>query len=179
MFAISARFAPLPPSRFFISFVPSALPPPKKNVRFDSFPAFFKIAVFPMIFPITLALTLIPFLWPFLWPFFNTTFLGFSDLSLFLARLGMGAHIPCQRPPRKALRGPFRSISRRNSSGVDWARADGCLRGFRASGGGPGLRARGAAAWRTRRRRQRRNDRDGRQGWGRGRCRRYARRRWG
>jgi hypothetical protein len=58
MFAISARFAPLPPSRFFISFVPSALPPPKKNVRFATFPAFFKIAVFTL----TLALTLIPFL---------------------------------------------------------------------------------------------------------------------
>src|SRR5258708_23143601 len=33
MLAISARLAPLPPSRFFISLLPSALPPPKKNVR--------------------------------------------------------------------------------------------------------------------------------------------------
>ena len=69
MFAISARFAPLPPSRFFISFVPSALLPPKKNVRFATFPAFFKMAVFTLaaffkmaVFTLTLALTLIPFL---------------------------------------------------------------------------------------------------------------------
>src|SRR6476469_9364129 len=89
MLAISARFAPLPPSRFFISFVPSALPPPKKKVRFETFPAFFKIAV--------LALTL--------WPFFNTTFLVFSDLDLFLARLGMGAYLPCRSPPRKVFLG--------------------------------------------------------------------------
>ena len=95
MLAISARFAPLPPSRFFISFVPSALPPPKKNVRFDTFPAFFKIAV--------LALTLIPFLWPFLWPFLSATFLVFSDLDLFLARLGMGAYLPCPGSPRKVI----------------------------------------------------------------------------
>src|SRR4030095_3310995 len=86
MLAISARFAPLPPSRFFISFVPSALPPPKKYVRL---PAFFKIAV--------LALTFTPFLAPFLWPFLSATFLGFSDLDLVLLRLGMGAHIPCWR----------------------------------------------------------------------------------
>ena len=83
---ISARLAPLPPSRFFIS-LPSALLPPKKNVRFATFPAFFKMAV--------LALTLIPFLWPFLWPFLSVTFLVFSDLDLFLARLGMGAYLPC------------------------------------------------------------------------------------
>src|SRR5262245_60359364 len=85
MLAISARFAPLPPSRFFISFVPSAFPPPKKNVRFATFPAFLRIAV--------LALTLTPFLWPFL----SATFLGFSDLDFVLARLGMGAYLPC--PP--------------------------------------------------------------------------------
>src|SRR4051794_5181516 len=34
MLVISARFAPLPPSRFFISLFPSALPPPKKKMRF-------------------------------------------------------------------------------------------------------------------------------------------------
>src|SRR5436190_2778368 len=99
MLAISARFAPLPPSRFFISFVPSALLPPKKYVRL---PAFFKIAV--------LALTLIPFLCPFLWPFLNATFLGFSDLDLFLARLGMGVRIPCRGSPRKIF--PHRPVIR-------------------------------------------------------------------
>src|SRR4029079_2873599 len=92
MLAISARFAPLPPSRFFISFVPSAFPPPKKNVRFATFPAFLRIAV--------LALTLTPFLWPFL----SATFLGFSDLDLVLARLGMGAHIPRPGAAREGFR---------------------------------------------------------------------------
>src|SRR4051812_6815019 len=33
MLVISARLAPLPPRRFFISLVPSALPPPKKKIR--------------------------------------------------------------------------------------------------------------------------------------------------
>src|SRR6187401_3587014 len=106
MLAISARFAPLPPSRFFISFVPSALPePPKKYVRLPAFPSWLAL---PVALPITLsitfaaflstavfALTRMPFLVPFLWPFFSATFLGFSDLDLFLARLGMGAYLPC------------------------------------------------------------------------------------
>src|SRR5262245_2061115 len=103
MFAISARFAPLPPSRFFISFVPSALPPPKKYVRL---PAFFKTTVLPPAFT--------PFLAPFLWPFLRATFLGFSDLDLFLARLGMGAHIPCRGSPRKA----FLAKTRRRGPGI-------------------------------------------------------------
>src|SRR3954447_12819017 len=38
MLVISARFAPLPPSRFFISLFPSALPPPKKKMRFLAAP---------------------------------------------------------------------------------------------------------------------------------------------
>src|SRR4051812_420496 len=33
MLVISARLAPLPPSKFFISLLPSALPPPKKKIR--------------------------------------------------------------------------------------------------------------------------------------------------
>src|SRR5262245_36893467 len=108
MLAISARFAPLPPSRFFISLVPSALPPPKKYVRL---PAFFKTAA--------LALTLIPFLRPFLWPFLSATFLGFSDLDLFLARLGMGAYLPCPGPPRKVI-----SSVKTTAPAVRWAPDD-------------------------------------------------------
>jgi hypothetical protein len=39
MFDISARFAPLPPRRFFISLLPSALPPPKWKMRLPAFTA--------------------------------------------------------------------------------------------------------------------------------------------
>src|SRR6185503_7780445 len=91
MLAISARLAPLPPSRFFISFLPSALPPPKKYVRLPALPpdlpaAFLSTAVF--------ALTRMP-AWPFLWPFLRATFLVFRDLDFDFARLGMGAYLPC------------------------------------------------------------------------------------
>src|SRR5215470_9795428 len=61
--------------------------------------AFLSTAVF--------AETRIPFL-PFWWPFFPAalaaTFLGFSDLDLFLARLGMGAYLPRPSPRGKVLR---------------------------------------------------------------------------
>src|ERR1035437_6460239 len=39
MLVISARLAPLPPSRFFMSLLPSALPPPKKYTCLTRFPA--------------------------------------------------------------------------------------------------------------------------------------------
>src|SRR5450432_233121 len=39
MLVISARLAPLPPRRFFISLLPSALPLPKKYVRLAGFSA--------------------------------------------------------------------------------------------------------------------------------------------
>src|SRR6516164_11562096 len=70
--------------------LPVALPVALLNLS-----AFLSTAVF--------AETRIPFL-PFWWPFLATalaaTFLGFSDLDLFLARLGMGAYLP-----RPGLRG--------------------------------------------------------------------------
>src|SRR5262245_26537977 len=104
MLAISARFAPLPPSRFFISFVPSALPPPKKYVRLPALPPAFAA---PFLRTALFALTRIP-PWPFLWPFFKATFLVFRDLDFDLARLGMGAYLPCSTPRGKALVGGFR-----------------------------------------------------------------------
>src|ERR1017187_1982459 len=45
MLVISARFAPLPPSRFFMSLFPSALPPPKKYTRLMRFPAAWGLAL--------------------------------------------------------------------------------------------------------------------------------------
>src|SRR3954469_21992349 len=100
MFAISARFAPLPPRRFFISLLPSDLPPPKKYTRLPGLLALTEV------FTLTASAAnavLRPFLCPFLpfLPFLRAVadFLSFWTRSfdfdlLVLLRLGMGAYLP-------------------------------------------------------------------------------------
>src|SRR5881628_1659202 len=91
MLAISARLAPLPPSRFFISFVPSALPPPKKKIRL-------LVLTAGAFLPAAVARPFFPFLCPFLATTALTTLTAFLSLAtaadLDLVRLGMGAYLP-------------------------------------------------------------------------------------
>src|SRR5665213_494568 len=111
MLAISARLAPLPPRRFFISLLPSALVPPKKYTRlaevFDPpFDTAFDTALAAVFstdltfltatFSSLAAAARMPLPWPFL-----TGLALFLDLELdfdvwvrLLVTLGMGAYLP-------------------------------------------------------------------------------------